>query len=117
VVHVTGESDSRERYSVALPTDAVHRPGEFGTAAAVMEVAAAAEAAGFDACHVTEHPFPPGQWVAEGHHAVDPLVALAVAAAATTRVGLHTNVFVAGYRNPFVEAKGWRPWTRCRRGG
>jgi probable F420-dependent oxidoreductase len=107
VVHVTGVPDSRVRYSVALPTDAVHRPGEFGTAAAVMEMAAAAEGAGFDACHVTDHPFPPGQWVAEGgHHALDPLVALAVAAAATTRIGLHTNVFVAGYRNPFVAAKG-----------
>jgi alkanesulfonate monooxygenase SsuD/methylene tetrahydromethanopterin reductase-like flavin-dependent oxidoreductase (luciferase family) len=45
--------------------------------------------------------------VAEGgHHALDPLVVLAVAAAATTRIGLHTNGFVAGYRNPFVAAKG-----------
>jgi hypothetical protein len=61
VVHVTGEPDSRVRYSVSLPTDAVHRPGEFGTAAAVMEMAAAAEGAGFDACHVTDHPFRPGQ--------------------------------------------------------
>jgi alkanesulfonate monooxygenase SsuD/methylene tetrahydromethanopterin reductase-like flavin-dependent oxidoreductase (luciferase family) len=25
---------------------------------------------------------------------------------ATTRIGLHTNVFVAGYRHPFVAAKG-----------
>jgi hypothetical protein len=33
VVHVTGEPRTRVRYSVALPTDAVHRPREFGTAA------------------------------------------------------------------------------------
>jgi probable F420-dependent oxidoreductase len=107
VVHVTGEPGPTVRYSVALPTDSVDRPGEFGTAAAVMEMAAAAEAAGFHACHVTDHPFPPARWVAEGgHHALDPLVTLAVAAAATSRIGLHTNVFVAGYRNPFLAAKG-----------
>jgi probable F420-dependent oxidoreductase len=107
VVHVTGEPGTTVRYSVALPTDAVDRPGEFGSAAAVTEMAAAAEAAGFDACHVIDHPFPPARWVAEGgHHALDPLVTLAVAAAATSRIGLHTNVFVAGYRNPFLAAKG-----------
>lgn len=48
-------------------------------------MAAAAEAAGFDACSVTDHPFPPAAWVAGGgHHALDPLVTLAVAAAATS---------------------------------
>jgi probable F420-dependent oxidoreductase len=70
-------------------------------------MAAAIEAAGFDACHVTDHPFPPGEWVGDGgHHTLDPLVTLAVAATATTRLRLHTHIFVPGYRNPFIAAKG-----------
>jgi len=95
------------RYTVALPTDVMRRPGEFDSASAVAEMAAAVEAAGFGACHVTDHPFPPADWVAAGgHHALDPLVALSFAAAATTHLGLHTNVFVAAYRDPFLAAKG-----------
>jgi probable F420-dependent oxidoreductase len=95
------------RYTVALPTDQVGQGEEFVTAPAVAEMAAAIEAAGFDACHVTDHPFPPGEWVSSGgHHSLDPLVTLAVAAAATTRLRLHTNVFVPAYRNPFIAAKG-----------
>jgi probable F420-dependent oxidoreductase len=95
------------KYAVALPTEQVDRPVEFTTAAAVAEMAAAAEAAGFDACSVTDHPFPPAAWVAGGgHHALDPLVTLAVAATATTRLRLFTNMFIPAYRNPFIAAKG-----------
>jgi alkanesulfonate monooxygenase SsuD/methylene tetrahydromethanopterin reductase-like flavin-dependent oxidoreductase (luciferase family) len=118
VVHVTGEPGTTVRYSVALPTDAVDRPGEFGSAAAVTEMAAAAEAAGFDACHVTDHPFPPARWVAEGgHHALDPLVALAVAAAATSRIGLHTTCSSPATATRSWRPRGWRRWTRCPGGG
>jgi probable F420-dependent oxidoreductase len=95
------------KYTVTLPTDQVGQAGEFITAPAISEMAAAIEAAGFDACNVTDHPFPPGEWVnAGGHHSLDPLVTLAVAASATTRLRLHTNVFVPAYRNPFIAAKG-----------
>jgi probable F420-dependent oxidoreductase len=95
------------KYTVALPTDQVGQEAEFITARAVAEMADAIEAAGFGACHVTDHPFPPGDWVSSGgHHSLDPLVTLAVAAAATTRLRLHTNVFVPAYRNPFIAAKG-----------
>jgi probable F420-dependent oxidoreductase len=94
------------QYSLALPTDLVDRPDEFITADAVMTMARAAEAAGFAAVHVTDHPFPPADWVkAGGHHALDPLVALSFAAAATSSLRLHTNVFVVAYRNPFIAAK------------
>jgi probable F420-dependent oxidoreductase len=34
------------------------------------------------------------------------LIALAFAAAATSRLSLHTHVYVAAYRNPFLAAKG-----------
>jgi probable F420-dependent oxidoreductase len=95
------------RYSVGLPVDHVGAPEEFVTGDAIAEMAAAVEAAGFDAVYVTDHPAPDDRWLAGGgHHAQDPLIALAFAAAATERVMLHTHVFVAGYRNPFLAAKG-----------
>jgi len=93
--------------SYGLPTHRVDRAGEFLVPGAIGELSAAAEAAGFDAVSATEHPFPSDGWLAAGgHHALDPLVALSFAAAATTRVRLHTNLFVAAYRNPFLAAKG-----------
>ncbi len=94
------------KYSVGLPTDRVDVPGEFVTGAAVAEMARAAEDAGFDACYVTDHPFPDDRWLAGGgHHALDPMVVLAVAGAATTTLRLQTHVFVVAYRNPFLAAK------------
>lgn len=94
------------RYSVQLPTDRVDAFEEFGTGEAVSEVARAIEAAGFDACFVTDHPFPSDRFVNEagGHHAADPFVALAFAAAATTRLRLQTHILVLPYRNPFHVA-------------
>jgi probable F420-dependent oxidoreductase len=94
------------RFSVQLPTENVSAPGEFLTAAAIGEMARAAEAAGFDAAFVTDHPIPGDRWLrAGGHHTLDPFVALAFAAAATQRLRLQTNVLVLPYRNPFLVAK------------
>ncbi len=94
------------RFSVQLPTDRVEEGPEFTSRDAIFELAASAERAAFDACYVTEHPFPSDAWLAAGgHHALDPFVALAVAAAATTRLRLHTNILVLAYRNPFLTAK------------
>ncbi|MCX2931743.1 TIGR03619 family F420-dependent LLM class oxidoreductase [Mycobacterium sp. CVI_P3] len=94
------------RYSVALPNDRVDQPDDFLTAAAVADIASSVEDAGFDACFVTDHPFGSDRWLAAGgHHALDPLVELSFAAAATTRLGLHTNIYVLPYRNPFLAAK------------
>jgi probable F420-dependent oxidoreductase len=71
-----------------------------------MEAARVAEDAGFDAVYVTDHPAPDQRWLdGGGHHALEPTVALSFAAAATTRVRLQTNVYVAAYRNPFLAAK------------
>lgn len=79
---------------------------EFITAESVMATARAAEKAGFWGVSVTDHPFPADWWMERnGHHALDPFVALSFAAAATTRLRLHTNVCVIGYRNPFMAAK------------
>ena len=75
-------------------------PGPIG------EVAARAEANGFDAFGLTEHPVPGARWLsAGGHQSLDPFVALGFAAAATSRIRLLTHLSVAPYRNPFLLAK------------
>jgi probable F420-dependent oxidoreductase len=92
------------KVSLGLPTH--HVGGDLATADGIAEVSVAAETAGFDAVFVTDHPFPSDRWLATGgHHALDPFVALSFAAAATTRLRLHTNLLVLAYRNPFHSAK------------
>jgi probable F420-dependent oxidoreductase len=94
------------RFSLQLPTDRVAQAEEYTSLAAISEIASAIEAAGFDACWVTEHPFPSDDWMATGgHHSLDPFVSLTAAAAATSRLLLHTNILVLPYRNPFLTAK------------
>jgi probable F420-dependent oxidoreductase len=94
------------RFSVQLPTDRVSAGDEFVGARAVSELSRAVEDAGFDACFVTDHPFPNDRWLASGgHHALDPFVALAFVAAATSTLRVQTNITVLGYRNPFLLAK------------
>jgi probable F420-dependent oxidoreductase len=94
------------RFAVQLPTDRVEAGPELISAAAVAEMARAAERAGFDAVSVTDHPMPPARWVAAGgHHSLDPFVALSFAAAASERLRLLTHVLVLPYRNPFLVAK------------
>ncbi len=93
-------------FSVSLPTDRIDRAPEFVTQAAVADIGRAAEDAGFDACYVTDHPFPPHRWLhGGGHHALDPFVALSFAAAATSKLRLQTHILVLPYRNPFITAK------------
>lgn len=93
-------------FSLELPTQRVEAVDEFVTADAIAEVARVAEACGFAAVHVTDHPAPDAKWLDHGgHYALDPFVALAFAAAATTDVKLLTNVYIAAYRNPFLGAK------------
>jgi probable F420-dependent oxidoreductase len=94
------------RLALGLPTDHVDAPDEFVTGAAVNECASHAESLGFDAVYVTDHPAPDQLWLdTGGHHALEPLVALAFAAAATTKLRLLTNIYVLAYRNPFLAAK------------
>jgi probable F420-dependent oxidoreductase len=93
-------------FSFELPTHRVEHPDAFLNLDSIGELAKAAEAAGFAACHVTDHPAPDGRWLdVGGHQALDPFVALTAAAAATTTVRLLTNVYIAAYRNPFLSAR------------
>lgn len=91
---------------LGLPTHRLDKLDEFCGLWAVTVLARCAEDAGFHEVFVTDHPAPPGRWVrGGGHHTLDPLVTLAVAAAATGRLRLRTNLYVAAYRNPFLTAK------------
>jgi probable F420-dependent oxidoreductase len=75
--------------------------GEF-----LADLGRTAEAAGFEAVYFTEHPIPGDAWLQSGgHDALDPFVALAYVAAATTSLRLFTNLTVLPYRNPFLLAK------------
>lgn len=94
------------RLSLQLPVDRVDAGAELVSGPAVAELAAAYERAGADAAFVTDHPAPDLRWLAGGgHHALEPTVALAVAATSTRHLLLHTNVYVLPYRNPFLAAK------------
>lgn len=94
------------RFSGQLPTTSSDAISEFTSVKGIGEMARSLEGAGFDAGYVTEHPFPPDDWLATGgHHAMDPFVALTAAAATTQTLGLHTNILVLPYRSPFITAK------------
>ena len=84
-----------------------HGPeGSMLDAGDIGEMAAAAEAAGFDGFALTEHPAPGARWLAAGgHQTVDPFVALGYAAARTERITLMTYLTVVPYRNPLLLAK------------
>ncbi len=95
------------KFSVALPIGDI-TPGEFQSATAIQEMSAALEAAGFDACYITDHPAPSADWLHNsglGHDALDPFTAFAFVAAFSSKLMLHTHILVAPYRNPFITAK------------
>jgi probable F420-dependent oxidoreductase len=94
------------RFSLELPTQRVDRADQFVTTEAIVAVTRAAAAAGFSAVNVTDHPAPDARWLDQGgHQALDPFVALGIAATADERLLLHTNIYVAAYRNPFLGAR------------
>jgi probable F420-dependent oxidoreductase len=94
------------RFSLGLPTSQVEHADELLTGPAIGAMASHAEALGFDAVHVTDHPAGDQRWLdTGGHHALDPFVALSFAAASTESIGLHTHILVLAYRNPFLAAK------------
>src|SRR5450755_4125708 len=83
----------------------------------LMTCALAIEEAGFDACFVTDYPFPTRAWLTTGgHETLDPFVALSFAAAATGRLRLHTNCLIPAYRNPYLAAKAVATLDACSRG-
>jgi len=105
------------RFILSLPFMTHPQNPDFLTQEAVATLSQAAEAAGFDAVAVTEHPIPNDAWLASGgHDALDPFVALSFAAAATESIRLLTNLTVVPYRNPFMLAKSAASLDRLSRG-
>jgi probable F420-dependent oxidoreductase len=93
------------KISMWIPIDIDDRV-EFQNAAAAKAMARGMEAAGVDACFITDHPAPAAAWRRSGgHDALDPFAGLAFVAAATETLRLHTNLVVLPYRNPFLTAK------------
>src|SRR4051794_1087734 len=92
------------RFSCSLPIE-----GSFQSVEAIADAARAIEAAGVDACFVTDHPAPSAEWLSQpqngAHETLAPFVALTIAATVTSRLQLHTNIIVLPYRNPFIVAK------------
>jgi probable F420-dependent oxidoreductase len=94
------------KFVVSLPFAATPDPLEWTNGRPFTDWAVAAEAEGFDAVAVTDHPFPDDEWLTiGGHHAFDPFVVLTAFGAATSRIRLMTDILVAGYRNPYMLAK------------
>lgn len=96
------------KFTAELPLGEVEPRHEFQSMAAVAEMAGALEKARIDACFITDHPAPDSAWLRGGfgHDALDPFAGLAFVAAASSRLMLHTNIVVLGYRSPLVTAKG-----------
>jgi len=93
-------------FSIWLPIDDIQYGNEFVGQQAVIELAQAAEDAGFQALNVSDHPCPTGRWLDHGgHHAQDPFIMLAMAAAVTSKIKLQTGIIVLPYRNPFLTAR------------
>lgn len=92
--------------SISFPFDRIECPDAYISQEAVLECARTAEAAGFTAGSLTDHPIPSYRWLDHGgHYAQDPFVLLSMVAAVTTRLKLLTNIVVLPYRNPFVTAR------------
>ena len=94
------------KFSIGYPLLGHPSDPAFVDPAFLAEFARVAEECGYDSVNTTEHPMPGDKWLgAGGHHALDPFVGLAFAAAVTTRLRLLTNLTVLPYRNPFLLAK------------
>ena len=72
-----------------------------GVAGAARE----AEELGFDSVWATDHVIVPNEEQSIPSHFYDPMVVMAVAAAATERVEIGVSVLVIPYRDPIVTAK------------
>jgi len=96
------------QFSITIPLAHVDPLGEFQTPEAAHEITMAMERSRVAAVNLTDHPAPSANWLHNhplAHDALDPFTGLAVAAALTTRLKLHTSVVVLPYRNPFLTAK------------
>ena len=94
------------KYTLEYPSELPTAPDDFLRPDVIREVAAQAEAAGFSAVALSEHPAPSVKWrQGGGHNTLDPIAALSFMAAVTSRIRLMTNLYVLPFRNPYLSAK------------
>lgn len=94
------------KFTLEYPSEQPAAPDDFLRPDALLAVTNAAEAAGFDAIALSDHPAPSVKWRTNGgHNTLDPIAALSFMAGATSRIKLMTNLYVLPYRNPYLAAK------------
>lgn len=94
------------KYTLEYPSELPTAPDDFLQPEAIRAVAIQAEAAGFSAIALSEHPAPSVKWRNNGgHNTLDPIAALSFMAAATSHIRLMTNLYVLPFRNPYLSAK------------
>lgn len=94
------------KYTLEYPSELPTAPDDFLQPEAIRAVATQAEAAGFSAIALSEHPAPSVKWRNNGgHNTLDPIAALSFMAAATSHIRLMTNLYVLPFRNPYLSAK------------
>ncbi|WP_179473144.1 TIGR03619 family F420-dependent LLM class oxidoreductase [Mycolicibacterium vinylchloridicum] len=94
------------RYTLEYPSELPTAPDDFLEPDVIREVVTHAEAAGFSAIALSEHPAPSLKWRRNGgHDTLDPIAALSFMAAVSTDIKLMTNLYVLPFRNPYLSAK------------
>ncbi len=94
------------KYTLEYPSELPTAPDDFLQPDVIRAVATQAEAAGFSAIALSEHPAPSVKWRNNGgHNTLDPIAALSFMAAATSQIRLMTNLYVLPFRNPYLSAK------------
>ncbi|MGA5545688.1 TIGR03619 family F420-dependent LLM class oxidoreductase [Mycobacterium sp. NPDC051198] len=94
------------KYTLEYPSELPTAPDDFLQPEVIRAVATQAEAAGFSAVALSEHPAPSVKWRNNGgHNTLDPIAALSFMAAATSQIRLMTNLYVLPFRNPYLSAK------------
>lgn len=97
---------SQMQFTITHPMHSHPYNPEVASGGGIVEIAVAAERAGFHGFGFTDHPAPSARWLAAGgHDALDPFVAMSYAAAHTSTLRMIPNIVVLPYRNPFVVAK------------
>lgn len=94
------------KYALEYPSELPTAPDDFLRPEVIRDVVAHAEAAGFSAVALSEHPAPSRKWRDNGgHNTMDPIAALSYIAGVTSRLRLMTNLYVLPFRNPYLSAK------------
>ncbi|PXW36224.1 UNVERIFIED_CONTAM: putative F420-dependent oxidoreductase [Williamsia faeni] len=94
------------KYTLEYPSELPSAPDDFLQPEVIREVSAAAEASGFSALALSEHPAPSMKWRHNGgHNTLDPIAALSFMAAVTDSIAVMTNLYVLPFRNPYLSAK------------